>query len=136
IRIVGRPGAGKSTLMAMRGALTEPTACRLLLDGTDVWTLPETERATFRACHVGFVFQFPSLLSNLTAADNVAVPALLARTMPAEEAYARAHDLLARVGLAARAGACPGGLSTSPIRLIGFSGLSCGHPPPYPCRRL
>src|SRR5262249_55432827 len=61
ISIVGRSGSGKSTLMAMLGALTEPTAGRLLLDGTDVWTLSETERASFRARQVGFVFQFPSL---------------------------------------------------------------------------
>ena len=112
ISIVGRSGSGKSTLMAMLGALTKPTQGRLLLDGTDVWTLSESERATFRACHVGFVFQFPSLLSNLTAADNVAVPALLGRTMPAEDAYARAHELLARVGLADRAEAYPDSMST------------------------
>jgi ABC-type lipoprotein export system ATPase subunit len=65
ISIVGRSGSGKSTLMAMLGALTKPTEGRLLLDGTDVWTLSETQRATFRARQIGFVFQFPSLLSNL-----------------------------------------------------------------------
>ena len=70
ISIVGRSGSGKSTLMAMLGALTRPTEGTLLLDGTDVWTLPESERATFRSRHVGFIFQFPSLLSNLTAVDN------------------------------------------------------------------
>src|SRR5262249_1387419 len=87
-----------------------------LLDGTDVWTLPESERATFRSRHVGFVFQFPSLLSNLTAVDNVAVPALLGRTMDAEEAYARADDLLARGGPADRAEAYPGSLSGGALR--------------------
>ena len=51
ISIVGRSGSGKSTLMAMLGALTRPTEGRLLLDGTDVWTLPESERATFRSRH-------------------------------------------------------------------------------------
>src|SRR4029079_18343751 len=105
ISIVGRSGSGKSTLMAMLGALTRPTEGKLLLDGTDVWTLPESERATFRSRHVGFIFRFPSLLSYLTAGDNVAVPALLGRTMEAEDAYARAHDLIARVGLADRADA-------------------------------
>src|SRR5215471_3511300 len=68
ISIVGRSGSGKSTLMAMLGALTPPTEGRLLFDGTDLWTLSETERAAFRARQIGFVFQFPSLLSNLTAA--------------------------------------------------------------------
>ena len=79
----------------MLGALTKPTDGRLLLDGTDVWTLSEAELATFRSRRIGFIFQFPSLLSNLTAADNVAVPALLGRTMDAGKAYARAYDLLA-----------------------------------------
>ena len=83
----------------MLGALTKPTEGKLLLDGTDVWTLSEAELATFRSRRIGFIFQFPSLLSNLTAVDNVAVPALLGRTMDAGQAYARAYDLLARVGL-------------------------------------
>jgi len=115
ISIVGRSGSGKSTLMAMLGALTRPTEGTLLLDGTDVWTLPESARATFRSRHVGFVFQFPSLLSNLTAVDNVAVPALLGRT---QEAYARAHDLIARVGLADRADAYPGSMSGGEQRRV------------------
>jgi predicted ABC-type transport system involved in lysophospholipase L1 biosynthesis ATPase subunit len=49
----------------------------LLLDGTDVWTLSETSLARFRCRKVGFIFQSPSLLSNLSAIDNVAAPALL-----------------------------------------------------------
>jgi ABC-type lipoprotein export system ATPase subunit len=118
VSIVGRSGSGKSTLLAMLGALTRPTEGELLLDGADVWALPERELARLRARHVGFVFQIPSLLSNLTAVDNVAVPALLGRTMDAEEAYARAHDLLARVGLADRADAYPGGMSGGEQRRV------------------
>jgi len=115
--------------MAMLGALTRPTEGKLLLNGTDVWTLPETERATFRSRHVGFVFQFPSLLSNLTAVDNVAVPALLGRTMEAEEAYARAHDLLARVGLADRAEAYPGSMSGGEQRRVAVARALINAPP-------
>jgi ABC-type lipoprotein export system ATPase subunit len=111
VSIVGRSGSGKSTLMAMLGALTPPTQGKVLLDGTDIWALPEAERAIVRSRHIGFVFQFPSLLPNLTAVDNVAVPALLGRTMDASAAYARAYDLLARVGLAERADAYPGSMS-------------------------
>ena len=111
VSIVGRSGSGKSTLMAMLGALTRPTDGKVLLDGTDIWALPEAKLARFRSRHIGFIFQFPSLLTNLTAVDNVAVPALLGRTMGADEAYARAHDLLARVGLAERADAYPGSMS-------------------------
>jgi putative ABC transport system ATP-binding protein/macrolide transport system ATP-binding/permease protein/lipoprotein-releasing system ATP-binding protein len=129
ISIVGRSGSGKSTLMAMLGALTRPTEGRLLLDGTDVWALAETQRATFRARQIGFVFQFPSLLSNLTAADNVAVPALLGRTMAAEDAYARARDLLARVGLADRLDAYPGSMSGGEQRRIAVARALINAPP-------
>jgi ABC-type lipoprotein export system ATPase subunit len=118
VSIVGRSGSGKSTLMAMLGALTRPTHGRLLLDGTDVWTLSESELASFRARQIGFVFQIPSLLSNLTAVDNVAVPALLVRSMDAEAAYARAYDLLARVGLSDRADAYPGSMSGGEQRRV------------------
>jgi ABC-type lipoprotein export system ATPase subunit len=129
ISIVGRSGSGKSTLMAMLGALTRPTEGRLLLDGTDVWTLSETQRATFRARQIGFVFQFPSLLSNLTAADNVAVPALLGRTMAAQDAYARARDLLARVGLADRMDAYPGSMSGGEQRRVAVARALINAPP-------
>jgi ABC-type lipoprotein export system ATPase subunit len=129
ISIVGRSGSGKSTLMAMLGALTRPTEGRLLLDGTDVWALSETQRATFRARQIGFVFQFPSLLSNLTAADNVAVPALLGRTMAAQDAYARARDLLARVGLADRMDAYPGSMSGGEQRRIAVARALINAPP-------
>jgi len=118
VSIVGRSGSGKSTLLAMLGALTKPTHGELLLDGTDVWSLPEAELARFRARHVGFVFQIPSLLSNLTALDNVAVPALLGLTMDAQAAYARARDLLARVGLSDRADAYPGAMSGGEQRRV------------------
>jgi ABC-type lipoprotein export system ATPase subunit len=118
VSVVGRSGSGKSTLMAMLGALTRPTRGELLLDGVDVWALPEADLATFRARNIGFVFQIPSLLSNLTAVDNVAVPALLGGTMDAQEAYARAHDLLGRVGLAERAGAYPDSLSGGEQRRV------------------
>jgi ABC-type lipoprotein export system ATPase subunit len=111
VSIVGRSGSGKSTLMAMLGALTRPTEGRVLLDGIDMWTLAETELARFRCRQIGFVFQFPSLLSNLSTIDNVAVPALLGRTMDAQAACARAHHLLAAVGLAERADVYPASLS-------------------------
>src|SRR5262249_8692544 len=75
-------------------------------------------RAAFRCRQIGFIFQFPSLLSNLTALDNVALPALLGRTMEAEKAYARAYDLLARVGLSERANADPGTMSGGEQRRV------------------
>ena len=111
VSIVGRSGSGKSTLLAMLGALSRPSAGSVALDGIDLWLMDEGQRAAFRARQIGFVFQFPSLLPNLGAADNVALPALLAGTMTSEAADRRARDLLAAVGLADRADAFPATLS-------------------------
>ena len=129
VSIVGRSGSGKSTLMAMLGALTPPTAGKVLLDGTDIWALPEAERAALRSRHIGFVFQFPSLLSNLTAVDNVAVPALLGRTMDPRAARSRAYDLLARVGLENRADAYPGSMSGGEQRRVVVARALINSPP-------
>lgn len=118
ISIIGRSGSGKSTLLAMLGALTKPTAGKLLLNGADVWALSEEERSVFRSRHIGFVFQFPSLLPNLTAIDNVAVPALLGGPMDAAAAYARACGLLGRVGLGTRVDAYPGSMSGGEQRRV------------------
>jgi ABC-type lipoprotein export system ATPase subunit len=118
ISIIGRSGSGKSTLLAMLGVLTKPTAGRLLLNGADVWTLSEKERSIFRSRHIGFVFQFPSLLANLKAVDNVAVPALLGGTMTKEAAYAKAYDLLDCVGLGRRADAYPLSMSGGEQRRV------------------
>jgi ABC-type lipoprotein export system ATPase subunit len=129
ISIVGRSGSGKSTLLALLGALIKPSRGRVLLDGTDVWARPEAELAAIRCRHIGFIFQFPSLLANLTAIDNVAAPALLGRTMKAEQAYRRAYDLLARVGLAHRADGYPNSLSGGEPRRVAIARALINAPP-------
>jgi putative ABC transport system ATP-binding protein/macrolide transport system ATP-binding/permease protein/lipoprotein-releasing system ATP-binding protein len=129
VSIVGRSGSGKSTLMAMLGALTAPNEGRVFINGTDIWAMPEPERATIRAHGIGFVFQFPSLLSNLTAVDNVALPAMLGRTMDAEQAYARAYHLLGRVGLAEHARAYPDTLAGGEQRRVALARALINSPP-------
>ena len=97
VSIVGRSGSGKSTLLAMIGALTKPSEGQVLLEGEDIWSLPETTLADLRCRHIGFIFQFFSLLASLRAVDNVALPALLGCSMTAQDAYLRAQYLLTRV---------------------------------------
>ena len=121
VSIVGRSGSGKSTLLALLGALTRPSAGTVTLDGVDLWSIDETRRAAFRARQIGFVFQFPSLLPNLTAADNVALPALLAGTMTSHAAYERARLLLADVGLGDRIDAFPAALSGGEQRRVAIA---------------
>jgi ABC-type lipoprotein export system ATPase subunit len=77
LAVTGRSGSGKSTLLGMIGGLSRPTAGTVVVDGVDVWSLPDAARAAFRGRRIGFVFQFASLLPTLRAVDNVALPALV-----------------------------------------------------------
>ncbi|QBR71019.1 ABC transporter ATP-binding protein [Beijerinckiaceae bacterium] len=118
VAIVGRSGSGKSTLLAMIGALTRPSGGQVLLNGKDVWSLPEAALADLRCRQIGFIFQFFSLLANLRAVDNVALPALLGRSLPAPDAYRRAQELLTRVGLQDKMSAYPGEMSGGEQRRV------------------
>ena len=99
VAVVGRSGSGKSTLLAMLGGLCRPTSGTIAVDGVDLWSLSEPERAAFRNREVGLVFQFAGLLPNLRVVDNVAPPALVRGGITDKEAYRRATELLVRVGL-------------------------------------
>ena len=118
ISIVGRSGSGKSTLLAMIGGLTRPSEGEIVLTGESVWALSEAARSDLRRRSVGFIFQFSSLLPNLRAIDNVALPAMLGAQISPERAYARAHDLLTRLGLSRRASAFPGEMSGGEQRRV------------------
>jgi len=121
VSIVGRSGSGKSTLLAMIGALTRPTSGEITIAGQNIWTLSATRLADIRRREIGFIFQFSSMLSNLRAIDNVALPALLGRETPPEQVYARAHDLLTRVGLSRRLSAFPGEMSGGEQRRVAIA---------------
>jgi len=118
ISIVGRSGSGKSTLLAMIGALMRPSEGEIVLAGESVWAASESTRSDLRRQQIGFIFQFSSLLPSLRAIDNVALPALLGAEIAPETAYARAHDLLTRVGLSRRASAFPGEMSGGEQRRV------------------
>lgn len=76
--IVGASGAGKSTLLNILGTLSRPDAGTLLVDGVDVFSLPDKKLSQFRNARIGFVFQSHSLLPEFTALENVMIPALIA----------------------------------------------------------
>ena len=83
-----------------------------MLDGTDIWALAETELASFRCRDIGFIFQFPSLLSNLTAVDNVARSRRCSAAPCDAQLRTRAPAISSPVvGLADRADAYPDSMS-------------------------
>jgi putative ABC transport system ATP-binding protein len=110
LAVRGPSGCGKSTLLHLLSGLDRPTAGELHLNGRRIDRLSERALAQLRRREVGFVFQAFHLMDELTAQENVELPALLAGRSPAE-ARRRAGELLERVGLAGRAGHLPAALS-------------------------
>lgn len=110
VAIVGASGSGKSTLMNILGCLDKPTSGTYRVAGVDVATLDSDALARLRREHFGFIFQRYHLLSHLTAAQNVEVPAVYAGT-ERKQRLMRATQLLARLGLDDRVDYHPSQLS-------------------------
>lgn len=110
VAIVGASGSGKSTLMNILGCLDKPTSGTYQVAGTDVATLDGDALARLRREHFGFIFQRYHLLSHLSAAQNVEIPAVYAGT-ERKARQQRAHQLLERLGLGERVDYQPSQLS-------------------------
>ncbi len=110
VAVMGPSGCGKSTLLHLIGGLDRPSAGQLSVAGQRVDELSERALARLRRDEIGFVFQSFQLMDELTAQENVELPALLAGHSP-HEARARATALLEKVGLADRARHLPSMLS-------------------------
>jgi putative ABC transport system ATP-binding protein len=110
VAVMGPSGCGKSTLLHLIGGLDRPSAGQLSVAGRRVDELSERALAHLRRDEIGFVFQTFQLMDELTAQENVELPALVARRPP-NEARARATALLDQVGLADRARHLPSMLS-------------------------
>jgi putative ABC transport system ATP-binding protein len=110
VAIMGPSGCGKSTLLHLLGGLDRPDSGRITLAGRRVGELGERGLARMRRDAVGFVFQAFHLMDELTAVENVELPALLAGRSP-RAARRRALELLDRTGLADRAKSLPSALS-------------------------
>ena len=110
LAVMGPSGCGKSTLLHLLGGLDRPTAGELFFKDRRVDQLSERALAQLRRKEIGFVFQAFQLLDELTAQENVELPALLARSSP-RQARRRARELLEQVGLGERARHLPSALS-------------------------
>jgi putative ABC transport system ATP-binding protein len=110
LAVMGPSGSGKSTLLNLVGLLDRPSAGTYRLEGRDVTTLTAEEQAQLRSRRIGFVFQSFHLVPRLTAAENIALPMMLAG-IPAAERAPRVQQALADYGLVDRAEHRPDELS-------------------------
>jgi ABC-type lipoprotein export system ATPase subunit len=110
LAVMGPSGCGKSTLLYLLGGLERPSAGEVWLAGRRIDQLGEKALARLRRRAIGFVFQAFHLMDELTAVENVELPALLAGSSP-RAARRRAAELLERVGLTDRAEHLPSALS-------------------------
>jgi putative ABC transport system ATP-binding protein len=110
VAVMGPSGCGKSTLLHLLGGLDRPSGGEISLAGRRIDQIGEKALARMRRTAVGFVFQAFHLVDELTAVENVELPALLAGRSP-RAARRRAADLLDQVGLAERAQFLPSALS-------------------------
>lgn len=108
--MLGKSGSGKSTLLNMLSGIDTPESGSVLIDGTDVTHLNDTQQTLFRRDNIGIIFQFFNLIPTLTVLENITLPHEL-RGKGRKESEALAHLLLQRVGLENRADTFPDKLS-------------------------
>jgi putative ABC transport system ATP-binding protein len=127
VAIMGPSGCGKSTLLHLLGGLERLSGGELWLAGARIDTLGETAMAKLRRHRIGFVFQGFHLIDELTAVENVEMPALLAGSTP-KAARRKALELLEQVGLADRGTHLPSALSGGQRQRVAIARALIGEP--------
>jgi putative ABC transport system ATP-binding protein len=126
VAVLGPSGSGKSTLLALMAGLDRPTSGEVRIDGRPISGLSEDELALLRRHKIGFVFQSFQLLGNLTARENVLLPAEL---LGLADPPGRADELLAAVGLADRGHHYPSQLSGGEQQRVALARAFAARPP-------
>ncbi len=127
VALVAPSGAGKSTLLHIAGLLDGADAGRVGIGGTDMTDLSDRKRTATRRSAVGFIYQFHHLLPEFTALENIVLPQL-ANAVGRRRAEARAHDLLAQVGVDHRAAHRPAELSGGEQQRVAFCRALANQP--------
>ncbi len=108
IAIVGASGSGKSTLLHILGSVDRPTTGKVIVEGTDISRMNQTQAAIFRRRKVGLVYQFYNLIPTLTIKKNILMPLLLDKRKPNQEYFEQVVNTL---GIADKLEALPSQLS-------------------------
>ena len=108
VAIVGASGSGKSTLLHILGSVDQPTEGNVLIEGTDISTMNQTQAAIFRRRKVGLVYQFYNLIPTLTVRKNILMPLLLDKRKPNQEYF---DQIIHSLGIEDKLDALPNQLS-------------------------
>jgi putative ABC transport system ATP-binding protein len=127
VAIMGSSGSGKSTFLHLIGCIDIPTQGTVSIDGQLTTNLGDAELTRLRRDKIGMIFQFFNLLGTLTARQNVALPLLLAG-YPPKEAWLRADELLALVGLKERTLHRPYQLSGGEMQRVAIARALANNP--------
>jgi ABC-type lipoprotein export system ATPase subunit len=129
VAIVGKSGSGKSTLLNMITGIDHPTSGEVLVKGTNIYSMTESERALWRGCTIGIVFQFFQLLPMLTLLENTMLPMDYCNVFPAAERPERALELLRTVGLEQQANKLPAAVSSGQQQTAAIARALATDPP-------
>lgn len=129
VAIVGKSGSGKSTLLNMITGIDHPSSGQVVVNGTDLYTMTESQRALWRGKNLGIVFQFFQLLPMLSLLENVMLPMDYVDLYDFDERPKRAMDLLAMVGLEQQAHKLPDAVSTGQQQSAAIARALATDPP-------
>lgn len=127
LAILGRSGAGKTTLIQILSTLLTPDGGSVMLDGVELTGLKGDDLANFRASKIGFIFQSHHLLPEFTAAENIMLAAQIAGA-GRKEAEQKAMELLRAVGLEDRASHKPSALSGGEAQRVAVARALVNNP--------
>jgi len=129
VAIVGKSGSGKSTLLNMITGIDHPTSGQVVIGGTDIYALSESQRSLWRGKNLGIVFQFFQLLPMLTLLENVMLPMDYVGLYDFDERPKRAMQLLEMVGLERHAHKLPLTVSTGQQQAAAIARALATNPP-------
>lgn len=125
IAIIGPSGSGKSTLMHLMGGVDQPTHGKVFVDGTDIYSLNETQLAIFRRRQIGLIYQFYNLIPVLTVEENIKLPVLLDGHEVDEQHFQKIVETL---GLSDRLNHLPNQLSGGQQQRVSIGRALINHP--------
>jgi ABC-type lipoprotein export system ATPase subunit len=129
VAIVGKSGSGKSTLLNMITGIDHPTSGEVLVNGVNIYKMTESQRALWRGCNMGIVFQFFQLMPMLTLLENTMLPMDYCNVFPPAERPEHAMELLKMVGLEQQAYKLPAAVSSGQQQTAAIARAMATDPP-------